>query len=179
MANHKGLLPIASSIASGEARVEFSLDWNTEDRNRGLAKICYAYALSKLPEEKRYNAALDATRAYILKGTQYPHSYWQHAPILQWNGIYPGIDVIGDIKFTYLLALVFKDDCLFCLIRLHNMGLFAVKLSTAVDNPLCLNSVTTYLLNKEQDSKYSLKENSFSLDKANEFAKSVISSGQL
>lgn len=177
--NYKGLLPIASSIASGEAHVDFSLDWNTEDRNRGLAKICYMYALSRLPQGQRYSATFDPTRAYILKGTQYPHDYWQHAPVLQWDGTYPGIDVIGDHKFTYLLALVPKDDGLFCLLQLHNMGLFAVKLSTPGDSLLALNSVTTYLLNKEDNGKYSLKENDFPLDKARDFTKSVILCGQL
>jgi len=177
--NNKTLLPIASSIASGEARVDLTLDWNTEDRNRGLAKISYMYALSSLPEQHRYSPAFEDTRTYILNGTAYPHDYWRKAPVLQWNGTYPGINVIGEHKFTYMLALVSNQGCLFCLIRLHNMGLFAVKLTPAQDSGLGLNSLSTYLLNKEDNGRYSLQEHNFSQEKANDFAASAISCGQL
>lgn len=49
-ANRKSLLPAASSIAAGEAKISLSLDWNTEYRNRGLVKICFLYILMTIPE---------------------------------------------------------------------------------------------------------------------------------
>ncbi len=163
-ANQKSLLPSASSIAAGMARVPFALDWNVDYRNRGLAKICFLYALAQLSEGERLHEAFQPIRNYILYG-KFDVDFWVHGPVLQWDGPQPSAG-LGDFKFTYLLATIVSEQGIFGLVRLHNMGLFCVKLSLPMSDSQVRDTLTTYLLERNQGEKYAFLPHEHSVDQA-------------
>lgn len=171
------LLPIASSVAASESGVSLSLDWGAEYRDRGIVKICFVYFLTTIPEESRFSEVFKHVRDYILYG-RFSSDFWQHGPVLQWNGPHPGIG-LGDHKFTYLLATVVHKHSVYGLIQLHNMGLFCVKLSTPQSNPSIPDTLTTYLLERNKEGNHTLSVKSHSDDEAKFFAEAVRNSGQL
>lgn len=174
--NRKSLLSSASSIAAGQAKVPFSLDWNTEYRNPGLGKICFLYMLMTIPEVERFNAGFQPLRNYILHG-QFDKQFWAHGPVLQWADPQPR--ALGDQKFTYLLATVVREQSVFGLVRLHNMGLFCVRLSTALAGSFLRDTLTTYLLEKNESERYQLVSKQHSAAEVTMFADAVRNSGQL
>jgi hypothetical protein len=175
--NKNNLLPIASSIAAGEATVPFTLDWRTEYRDRGIAKICFVYFLSTIPKASRFDAAFQHARDYILHG-HFASDFWRPDPVLQWEGPHPGMG-LGNHKFTYLLATVLHENSVYGLIQLHNMGLFCTRLSVPQSNPFVQDTLTTYLLEKDDNEKYTLRSESFSGEGVRSFADAVRNSGQL
>jgi hypothetical protein len=169
------------STSSGEhAKVPFVMDWNTEYRNRGLTKICLMYAMSRIEEqEKRYSSLFEYARQYILYGTQYPSGYWRNSPILQWNGSYPGAEIVGERKFNYFLSTINLSGSLYGLILIAHIGLFGVKLGENDTERVCRNSMTMYLLDISSDQRYPLRVEEFSQEDADKFAKAVSEVNQL
>jgi HNH endonuclease len=177
--NSKNLAAMASVASTQNSGVELAIDWNTEYRNRGLTKICFMYAMARMQPEHRRSDSFRFSRRYILRGITYPLSLWPSAPIVQWNGPYPGQEVLGDKLFTYLLATVNLDTGLYSLIRLHNMGLFAMKLAEPEHELLCPDTLTTYLLRKNGSERYVLSEDLASPEDAAAYARSVKSAQEL
>ncbi|MGH2397173.1 MAG: HNH endonuclease [bacterium] len=175
--NLRTLIPIASSVAAREAQVPFSLDWNTEYRNRGLAKICFLYLISMLPYSDRFNEAFQSIRDYILFGKNTAEMQTLEL-VIQWNGPHPEV-ALGDRNFTYLLATVEVDRRVFGVVQLHNMGLFCVRLLASQPNTCPPDSLTTYLLQKEGSDNYALTTHDHSSDEVAAFAASIRRNGQL
>lgn len=153
-----------------------SLDWDAEYRNRALAKICFLYMLMPIPEAQRFRTEFQLIRDYILHGL-FDREFWVDGPVLQWADPQPR--ALGEQKFTYLLATVVKEGSVFGLVRLHNMGLFCVRLSTALADFFIRDTLTTYLLEKNDDERYRLISTEHSNEEVKMFAEGARNSGQL
>ena len=175
----KNLGALLSTASTATTSVQIALDWNHEYRNRGLVKIMLMYALYRLSSAERLIPNFSTSRAYVLDGTQYSRSYWKHPSVCQWNGPWPGLHIVGDKKFSYFLGTVNIAGALYGFIQLANMGLFASKLSDDMNGVFCPNSATFYLLDRKEDSRYSLIEEALSQDTADAFAVAVEATGQL
>jgi hypothetical protein len=177
-ANSYDLAAITSTSGAGNARVELSIDWNTEYRNRGLTKICFMYAMSKMKEEKRFSHSFNHSRKYIIEGTPYPPDYWLYSSVVQWNGPFPAEEIFRERQFTYFLATLNLNSNLYSLIRLHNMGLFAVKLASSADGVVCRDTITMYLLEEDGNNRI-LKEEECLPEEVALFAQAVERTQQL
>jgi len=173
------LVAMISSSGAGAAGLNLTLDWNTEYRNRGLTKMCFMYALSKMEEEERYSNAFKESRRYILEGKEYPSNFWRHAPVLQLNSDRPSPDIIDPAQYTYYLATVNAPDGLFAFIKFPYMGVYGVKLGKKGNEKICKNSLTGYIFEENDSQRYSLNEIAFENDRANKFASAILSSNQL
>lgn len=175
-ANRRSLIPMASSIATGAAKVPFSLDWNAPYRDRGLAKISFMYMLSLLDEPARYDISFKPIRDYLLTG-EYRSTAWSHGPVLQWSGQFPLTE--PELKFTYLTATVTRGRDVFGLVQLLNMGLFCVKLASTTDLALVPESLTTYSLEKDAAGNYVMTSQLHVASEVGAFAEGVRNSGLL
>lgn len=94
--NSKDLAAMSSIASTQNSGVELVMDWNAEYTIRGLTKIGFMYAMSRMQPENRRNDNFQYSRQYILQGIPYPSTLWPSAPIVQWNGPHPALEVLGE-----------------------------------------------------------------------------------
>lgn len=71
---------LVSTAATGSAKIELSVDWNSHYRNRGLTKIALMYALYRMETSQRTANELFNVREYVLNGTSYPRTIGRTHP---------------------------------------------------------------------------------------------------
>jgi hypothetical protein len=177
--NSKNLAAMLSVASTQNSAVPFTIEWNADYTLRGLTKIGFMYAMSKMDPEGRLSDSFRYSRRYILQGIPYPSSLWPSTPIVQWNGPHPGQAVWGDKNFTYLLATVNTDTGLFSFVHLHNLGLFAMKLAESEDDLACPDTLTTYIRSNSDDDRYVLNEEPAPPEEAATFAQTAEAAKQL
>jgi len=174
--NQKQIVPIASSVATENATVNFQLDWTAEYRDRGIAKICFVFLMSLLDESSRHGTQFADISSYILKGKEDATEH--RVQVIQWNGEHP-LQFATDLNFHVLLAVVEDDAHIYGLIQLFNMGLFAVRLGQKTDDLNLPDTLKTYFLDKSsgEAGTWHVTEHGFEITER--FAKAARYSGQL
>jgi hypothetical protein len=157
--NQHDLAALVSCISAATANVPFTLDWNRSYIKRAVGKIGFMYLILNLDEHERFSPCLDQFRSYLLKGVLPNGPSGPEEPVLQWNGTHPLNDVASNNEpFTYLLAVANIESACYAFVHLHNMGLFACRLTRNPDFPSLKSRAAIYLLNKEEgDSSFRLK----------------------
>ncbi|MBN9357392.1 MAG: hypothetical protein J0I15_13135 [Herbaspirillum huttiense] len=147
-ANRKQIIAIASSVSTENARVNFRLDWSAAYRDQGIAKICYVFLMSLLDESSRHGEHFKDICTFILTGAR-DHNRWPTSRVIQWQGEHP-LHFSPDTAFTILLAVVANNGKLFGFVHLFNMGLFAVELGETTEEFPLVDTLRTYLFDKNK-----------------------------